>query len=282
VSTWLPWGGGRAGNRGFALIIVLWAVAVIALIVIHLTAAGRTELSIASNLAANAAAQAAADGAIYQAIFNLLDPREDGRWPLDGGEHEIAVGNSRVTLRISDEAARINPNLASPALLQALLAAVGSNREQAAAIAAAIGDWIGTGTGPRSLPGTIPVDRPAGSTNPGPSEPLQSIDELRGVKGMTPNLLELLRPHLTLFGPAVPHPVTDDPIVAAALAEAAKNSPGAALPFLTGATSGPLTARIRATAHGPEKATASRMAIARIGPGMAHGYTMLAWENNPE
>jgi len=51
----------------------------IALIIVHLTAAGRTELGIAGNLAANAVAQAGADGAIYQAIFNVLDPRQDER-----------------------------------------------------------------------------------------------------------------------------------------------------------------------------------------------------------
>src|ERR1700675_2161895 len=96
---------GLGRNRGFALIIVLWAFVLIALIVGHLTTAGRTELRIAGNLAANAAAQAAADGAIYQAIFNLLNPRPDERWPLDASMHELQIGNSRVTVRIEDEAA---------------------------------------------------------------------------------------------------------------------------------------------------------------------------------
>src|SRR5713101_6189490 len=85
-------------SRGFALIIVLWAFVLIAVIVIHLTAAGRTELRISGNLAANAVAQAAADGAIYQAIFNLLDPQPTERWFLDGSLHELQVGNSHVTL----------------------------------------------------------------------------------------------------------------------------------------------------------------------------------------
>src|SRR5260370_6698607 len=114
-------------SRGFALIIVLWAFVLISLIVIHLTASGRTELRIAGNLAANAAAQAAADGAIYQAIFNLLDPRQEERWPLDGSTHELQLVNSRVTVRLDDEAARVNPNTASPGLLQGLLGAVAGN-----------------------------------------------------------------------------------------------------------------------------------------------------------
>ena len=48
--------------RGFALIIVQWTLVLIAFIVTHLTATGRTEIRIATNIVANAVAQAAADG----------------------------------------------------------------------------------------------------------------------------------------------------------------------------------------------------------------------------
>src|SRR5713226_4293467 len=102
MTTRQPWRSVPWESRGFALIIVLWAFVLISLIVMHLTASGRTELRIAGNLAANAAAQAAADGAIYQAIFNLLDPRQDERWPLDGSTRELQVGNGHVTLQLED------------------------------------------------------------------------------------------------------------------------------------------------------------------------------------
>jgi general secretion pathway protein K len=269
-------------SRGFALIIVLWAVALIALIVIHLTAAGRTELRIAGNLAANAAAQAAADGAIYQAIFNLLDPRQDERWPLDGRTHELQIGNSSVTLRLEDEAARINPNLASPALLKALLGTVASNPEQAAAVASAIAEWIGTSKGPQPLTGINADYQAAGLHYGPPGEPLESIDELGRVRGMTPDLLASLRPHLTLFGPAVPNAASADPVVAIALAEAARTLPGRAPPSATADTSGVLTARISAMAQGPGNAVANRIAIARVGASVPRGYAMLAWESNAE
>ncbi len=269
-------------SRGFALIIVLWAVVLIALIVVHLTAAGRTELRIAGNLAANAAAQAAADGAIFQAIFNLLDPRRDQRWPLDGSTRELQIGNTRVALRLEDEAARINPNLASPALLKALLVAVAGNPEQAAAVASAIAEWIGAGKGPQPLTGINANYQAAGLNYGPPGEPLESIDELGRVRGMTPGLLESLRPHLTLFGPAVPDAGGADPVVIAALADAARTLPAPALPPATAANSSVLTARISATAQGPRNAVANRVAIARIGPGLPHGYAVLAWESNAE
>jgi hypothetical protein len=51
--------------------------------------------------------QAAADGAIYQAIFQVGDPRPDHHWALDGSMHELAIGKSRVMVRIEDDADRI-------------------------------------------------------------------------------------------------------------------------------------------------------------------------------
>ena len=71
-------------NGGFALIVVLWTLVLIAFIVAHLTATGRTEIRIAGNLVANSAAQAAADGAVFEAIFNQSDPQPEQRWPVDG------------------------------------------------------------------------------------------------------------------------------------------------------------------------------------------------------
>src|SRR5271165_7502665 len=85
---------------GFALIIVLWTLVLIAFIVAHLTATGRTEIRIAGNLVANAVAQAAADGAVFAAIFNLSDPQPEQRWPVDGNARELVIGHSRVLVRL--------------------------------------------------------------------------------------------------------------------------------------------------------------------------------------
>ena len=74
-------------SRGFALLVVLWVLVLVAFLVAQVTAAGRTELRIARNLYANAAAEAALDGAIHEALFHLSDPRPERRWAVDG-QHE--------------------------------------------------------------------------------------------------------------------------------------------------------------------------------------------------
>jgi hypothetical protein len=52
------------------------------------------------------------------------------------------IGNSRVLVRLEDEAWWINPNSASPALLEALMRATGSDPESARRQAGAIGEWL--------------------------------------------------------------------------------------------------------------------------------------------
>src|SRR5208282_4409974 len=203
----------RRPNGGFALIIVLWTLVLIAFIVVHLTANARTEIRIASNLVANAVAQAAADGAIFEAIFNQSDPQPDQRWPVDGKARELTIGNSRVTLRL---------------------------------------DY-----GP-------------------PVAPLETLDELGRVLGMTPATLAAIRPHLTLFGPPQPSAATTDPVVAAALAESPQattaSSPAQPPPDV-------LTTRITATAFSPNNARVTRSAIVRLGTVLPSGYEILAWGN---
>jgi general secretion pathway protein K len=227
-----------ARSRGFALLIVLWTLVLIAFVVAQVTAAGRTEIRIAGNLAANAAAQAAADGAIYEAIFHLADPRPEQRWALDGSEHALRIGQSRITLRLEDESGRINPNRASGELLRGLLQAAGNAPENAAELARAITEWVGWAS-PARDPAVLSAEyRAAGLDYTPPKSPLESIDELERVRGMTPDLLSALRPHLTLFGPAEPNPASADPVVARAIVLAGGLSSGVA----PGGASGALNA----------------------------------------
>jgi general secretion pathway protein K len=262
-------------SGGFALLVVLWTLELIAFIVAHLTASGRTEIRIAGNLVADAMAQAADDGAIFAAIFNQLDPNPDQRWPLNGQAHEVAIGNRRVLVQLEDEAGRINPSTASAALLEALLRTTGSDAESARRLARAIGEWVGSAAAARPHDAVLADYQAAGLDYGPPGEPLETLDELGRVIGMTPAVLAEIRPHLTLFGPAVPNPAHADPVVAEALAESAQTAQ-TPLP----ANQPPpdlLTLRITATAVGPDNARVTRRAVVRVGAMLPGGYAVLAW-----
>ena len=261
-------------SRGFALLIVLWTLVLIALVVVNVFASGRTEIRIADNLVANAVAQAAADGAISEAIFVLTDPRPSRRWPIDAKAHELVIGHSRVTVQVQNEASRINPNSASPALVEALLRATGSDPDSARRLAAAIAEWVGSAPVARPQSAVLSDYRGAGFDYGPPGASLETLDELERVLGMTPSILAAIRPHLTLFGPPEPDPASADPIVARALAEIPKDG------VSSSANRPPpdvLTVRINAIASGPSNARAIRSAIVRFGSVLPGGYTVLAW-----
>ena len=265
-------------NRGFALIIVLWTLVLIGFIVAHMTASGRTEIRIAGNLVANSASQAAADGAIFEAIFNLSDPQPEQRWPVDGTPRQVTVGGVQVILRVEDEASWINPSTASPALLEALLRVTGSDPDTARRIATAISEWVGSSAAARPQEALVAGYRAAGLDYGPPSAPFETLGELSRVLGMTPAVLMAIRPHLTLFGPPEPNPVSTDPVVAAALAVSSPVSQPLAQPGQASVDN--LTVRITALASGPGNARVTRTAVVRTGATLPQGYAVLAWGNS--
>jgi len=275
----------RAGrpDRGFALLIVMWMLVLIAFITIHVTAAGRTEVRIATNLAANARAQAAAEGAIYQAVFSLADPQLDQRWMPDRRVHELQIGDSRIAVQIENEAGRINPNLASAALLQGLLNAIGAEPETSFDLAVAITEWVGSAPDRRTPDELLADYRAAGFDYGPPALPLESIDQLGSVRGMSPQLLDGLRPHLSLFSPASPDVASADTQVATAVAFADRRKEASSGgPAQRTDPDGPVTARILASAHSRGNAEVMQSAIVRIDSFNPMRYSLLAWVNGIE
>jgi general secretion pathway protein K len=257
------------------LIIVLWYIALISFITAHIVASGRTELQIVNNRLANAMAREAADGAIFEAIFRQSAMGSDERWPADGSVHEIAVGDSRVSVRLEDESWWINPNSASPVLVEALLRATGSDPASASRIAIAISEWVGSAPVARPRAMVLEDYRAAGLDYGPPGEPIETLDELGNALTMTPSILASIRPHLTLFGPPEPSATSADPYVATALAEVKTTIAGS----LNQPPPDVFITRITAIAHGPRDASVTRSAIVRFGAVLPQGYTLLAWSD---
>jgi general secretion pathway protein K len=264
-------------SQGFALLIVLWTLVLISFIITQVTATGRTEVRIARNLYANAAAEAAADGAVNQAIFQLSDPRPERAWQLDGSRHELAIGDSRIVLRIENEAGRINPNLAPPAVLEGLLRATGSDAATARRLETAIAEWVGVVFAGRT-PATIAAEyQAAGLDYAPPRQPMESLEEIGRVLGMTPAVLAAIHTHLTLYGPQVPDVAAADPVVAAALDFVRARPSGLQASLPRGRNSAVKTARITAIAYGPDNAEVTRAAVVRLDPAGRQPWVVLAW-----
>ncbi len=203
----------RREERGFALLIVLWALVLLTLIFSRLVSAGRGETEIAFNLRAAAQMQAEADGLLYMGVFNLLGPTAAG-WKADGAVHRVSLPTGMAEVSITDLAGRINPNTASAPLLAALLHQVGADATTADAVGEAITDWRSPDVQGRF---EAPQYRDAGLPYAPPGAPFNSLAELNLVIGMTPALLAKLTPHLSLYNRDNPNPAIADPTVRAAL-----------------------------------------------------------------
>jgi general secretion pathway protein K len=203
-------------DRGFALLVVLWSLVLIALLTTQILSGSRTALHLAGNLRDAAVAQASADGAINQAVFHLVSTGPDA-WQADGTPHVLEVGGLRVTVQVTSLASRINPNLASTALLTGLFQALGAGPAQARAVANAIIAWRSAAVSPQEAQARTAVYQHAGLPYGPPGHGFDDLGELADVAGMPPALLAAALPHMSLQQSTDPDPSLADPIVRQAL-----------------------------------------------------------------
>ena len=264
------------GDRGFALLIVLWSIVLLALLVTHLTATGRAETQLAGNLRTAAVMEAAADGAASEAIFHLLDSSA-GHWPADGAAHRIRLPGAVVDLSIGNEAGKLNINTVQPALLQALLHVTGVDTGTAASIAAAVVDWRFPDA--QASPGGAKAQqyRDAGRDYGPPGAPFQSLEELSFVLGMTPAIQARIVPYLSIYHDGDPD-TRDAP---GPVLQAIRESTGANAPPTTGPPDERVVV-ITAAAARPEGSRGGRFvrrAVVRIGTRAQGGlFQILTWD----
>lgn len=255
-----------AGERGFALLVVLWTVALLALLTATLLANARVEARLTGNHRAEAIAAAAADAAISAAVLDLLRP---GR--TTAGRRR--VGAVDVSMRVENLSGRINPNIVSALMLNALLQQLGVPAQAAESLAAAIVDWRTPGLSPSPHGAKAAAYRAAGLSYGPPGRPFEHLDELGAVLGMTPEVLAAMLPHLTLWSTTDPDPATADALVLDALRIAGVP------PVASGQTEAQVMA-ITATATLPEAPLVSRRAVVRFGYSPdGRAWRVLAWDD---
>lgn len=185
---------------GVALVLVLWVITLLAVIAGNFAYSMRGEAQIARNLMSAAQAQAQADAGVQIAWFELMKPSTDAlRWRGDAVVHEYAAQGAMVRVSIQDESGKIDLNAAPEALLQGLFRSVGLSEESSAALSDAVQDWKDTDK-LRRLHGAEDHEYSVTGKRSMPSNaPFKTVDELRGVLGMTPELYRKLAPSLTIY-----------------------------------------------------------------------------------
>ena len=194
--------------RGVALLLVLWVLVLFIGLVSAFALAARTEALQGRYLARSTAARYAAEAGVELAAVHLSGPDLARRWVPDGRPNRVEIEGYTVEVRVLDESAKVDLNVATSELLVGLMTAVGADFDRARQIAGAIADFrdadnLLTPEGGAEDPQYAAADLPYGAKD----RPFESVTELRQVLGMDQALYEKLLPHVTVYtGLARPNP----------------------------------------------------------------------------
>jgi len=187
-------------QQGIALVAVMWALALLSLAAAAVALESRTSVRVASNMANKAVARAAADAGLQLAILDLVAPRDaPTRFRTDGTNFIWRFANCEVRISIRDEASKIDVNKAPGPVLVTLFVSDGIDLETAQSLADAIIDFRDADS--FSLPkGAEQADYKTAGLKWGPKNaPLESLEELQQVLGMTAKIYERVAPDLTVY-----------------------------------------------------------------------------------
>jgi general secretion pathway protein K len=194
-----PTRSGPDAERGWALVSVLWIVAILSM----LAAAGQalTLTSYKTEHRAQDAARAGSDldAVVARAAAGITDPLLSERWRVDGEPRDFAFDGLTIRVSVQDQLGCIDLNTADISMLRQLLQSQGLDPAASDALADKILDWRNP-SNLRSLHGATDADyAAAGLPYRERHGAFQSVDELKLVLGMTPELFAKLRPALTVY-----------------------------------------------------------------------------------
>lgn len=189
---------GTAGQRGLALLVVLWIVASAALLVSAFGVTARSGASLASSEIVMTRAEALLDAGAEIAATRLIDEREELRWSADGTPHQITFAGTNLRIAIEDPNGLIDLNKADGPLLLGLLRQFTASEQQARDVRDRILAARGEASSGFELVGqTGAKEQP--TREPGRPPAFMDVGQIRSIEGMSLDLYRQLAPHLTVY-----------------------------------------------------------------------------------
>jgi general secretion pathway protein K len=205
-------------QRGVALLVVMWALTLLAIMLGGYAMLARTEGLQARYQFAQAQAHYAAEAGVMRAIYGLQDTQPQTHWVADGRVYPFKYDDASVKISVVDEAGKVDLNAARPEVLMALLTAVGVDSNQAQDIAQHIVDWRSFGISANDVSSRAQAYKAAGRDYGPRSGPFASVEELQMVLGMTPAIYARIGSVITIWsGRDSPDPNTAPPLALAAI-----------------------------------------------------------------
>lgn len=199
---------GSNEQKGIALLMVLWIIAVLSVIVLEFCFGMRTEVNLTNQYKEELQLYEMAKGGIYRAIVELIyrqDPRiqqkrktleseelraEEKEWITDGRSYPVSFGQGKCEVRVMGEDGKININYVSESLLRKIIGNLGLEGEARDIVVDSILDW----RDPDDFYRLNGAENDYYQSLPEPYEckngPLDSLEELLLVRGVTPQLFD--------------------------------------------------------------------------------------------
>jgi len=200
------------GQKGIALVMVLWVLMILSVVVLEFSYGMRTEVQITQNFQEEVQLYAMAEGGIQRAVVELIfknDTRvqqkrktqkdegiapEQQEWVTDGREYLVSYEGGECAVRATGEAGKVNVNSVSESLLRKIIGNLGLEGEKRDVVVDSILDW-------RDPDDFYRVNGAENEYYRGLKEPydcknanLDTIEELLMVRGVTPELFYGKRP----------------------------------------------------------------------------------------
>jgi len=191
-----------APARGVALILVMWIMALMAILLGSFALISRTENLEARHMFDMTTARYDAIAGVERAIFELRNPDLNARWVADGRGYEFPYEGAVVHVEVTNESGKIDINVADSTVLIPLLQSVGVEPARAEALADAIQDWRDNDDIPRPHGAEAPQYAQAGLDYGPTNRPFQVVSEVQQVLGMTYDIYRRIEPAITVYSNA--------------------------------------------------------------------------------
>ncbi len=198
---------GVQGQRGVALILVIWVIALMTILLGSFALIARTENLESRHLFDGTSARYAAQAGLERAVYELRNPDITTRWVCDGRPYEFEFEGSRVHIEILDESGKIDLNTADDSLLQSLFLSIGIDIDTATALSDSIQDWRDNDDIPRAHGAEIDTYKSMGLSYGPRNAPFQTDSEVQQVLGMNYDIYQRIEPAITIYsGGTQPNP----------------------------------------------------------------------------
>jgi general secretion pathway protein K len=187
-----------SSQRGVAFIVVLWLLALLAILLGSFALLARSESLQARHYYDSTRARYAAEAGIAHAAYGLAIPDQSQRWLPDGRSYMIEYAEAEVEVQITDESGKLDINAADIPFMSSFFQGQGMELFDADGLAAAIIDWRDPDD-LVTLGGAEEGEYLAAGRDYGPTNmPFVVISELQQVLGMDYEFYQQIAPFITI------------------------------------------------------------------------------------